>query len=145
MLLSFLKSLPKTDKETKKRLYTEDGTPRTLFLYTVTGSKKDLEKYLEIQCEQSGLDEKSFKSKDGKHVIYFTEFALADTVGKLIITDNDNLAVDNSAVAIATSLLKQHPGPIGIMLAKKHLFASTATDDSDLAHLVLDSSDVDNG
>lgn len=127
MLIKFHKSLPKIDKETGQRALDKNNKPRTLFIYTVHGTPEELDRYLAIMCEKSGKDSDSFKGDNGE-VLYFTEYAIPFETGKLSITTNDNIVVDNSSVSIAESLMAQHPGPVGVLLAKQWLASNKTVD-----------------
>ena len=131
MIIKLFKAIPKIDKETGERKLDKHGKPRTNFIYIVKGTKDELDEYLSIQCERSGLEAKAFTGDNGE-MLYFTEYALPFDTGKLLITSNGNVVVDNSAVAVADSLITQFPGPVGVMLAKQWLAQNKQVEIPDL-------------
>jgi hypothetical protein len=87
----------------------------TVFVYTVTGTKEELEKYEEIQGENFRKDDET-----GDPLFFTTR--CAPNNANLIITQSNRAVVDMSAFDQADSMAKQYGGSLGTELAK--LYAS---------------------
>ena len=81
------------------------------FVYAVSGSKSDLEKFKEIQGTHYREDD------DTGTPLWFTTRCIGK-VGKLIITTNNKLVPDMSEFDQAASLTAQYGGNFGHELAK---------------------------
>jgi hypothetical protein len=80
------------------------------FVYTVTGSEVELDKFREIQGDFLREDEQ-------KNPIWFTTRCIGDK-GKLIITTNDKIVPDMSEYDKMASMVEQYPGKLGDAMAK---------------------------
>lgn len=81
-----------------------------VFVYTVAGSKEELEKYKEMQGE-------NYRETEAGIPLWFTTRSVGNS-GKLIITTNNKIVPDMSAFDQAASLAKQYGGNLGEELAK---------------------------
>lgn len=88
----------------------QNGNP--VFVYKVTGSKADLERYKELQGANYREDEETGAA------LYFTTRSCG-AQGKLVITTNDNIVVDTSKFDQAASLVSQYGGNLGDALAQQ--------------------------
>lgn len=82
----------------------------TVFVYTVSGSTAQLEKFKEASGEYYREDEKGV-------ALWFTTRCVGQT-GKLIITTNGKIVPDMSAFDQAASMAAQYGGNFGQELAK---------------------------
>ena len=82
----------------------------TTFVYKVSGSKSDLERFKELQGE-------FYRESDNGIPLWFTTRCIGKT-GKLIVTTNDKLVPDMSEFDQAASLTAQYGGNFGAELAK---------------------------
>lgn len=96
---------------TFKRSYTKKETLNKVFVYGVSGTKAELEKYEEIVGEHIKHDEET-----GEPLYFATKF-FGDH-GKLIITTNNNIVPDMSEFDKAASLASQFGGNLGKELAR---------------------------
>lgn len=88
------------------------GQPSTtVFVYTVTGTEPELEKYEEIQGE-------NFRKDDESGLPLFFTTRCAPNNAELLITNNDRIVVDMSAFDQAASLAAQYGGHLGTELAR---------------------------
>ena len=87
----------------------------TVFVYTVSGSKDELEKYEETQGE-------NFRKDDETGAPLFFTTRCAPNNAELIITQSDRVVVDMSAFDQADNIAKQYGGSLGTELARQ--FAS---------------------
>jgi hypothetical protein len=94
-----------------KRSYTKKESLNKVFVYEVTGSKADMEKYETIQGEFYKVDNESGKA------LYFASKFFGDH-GNLIITSNNNVVPDMSEFDKAASLASQFGGNLGQELAR---------------------------
>lgn len=96
-----------------------------VFVYGVTGSKKEVEQFVEIQGENYRED------TDGTP-LWFTVNCIGKS-GKLIITENEKIVPDMSEMDQAASLVAQYGGDFGQELARasarKILGSQEAEDD----------------
>ena len=81
-----------------------------VFVYTVSGSKEELEKFKAVQGENHREDETG-------RPLWFTTRSVGNS-GKLIITTNNKVVPDMSAFDQAASLAAQYGGNLGEQLAK---------------------------
>ena len=97
-------------KVTCVRTYrSKSGTPT--FVYSVEGSKEDLEAFKKAQGDYYREDE------DGK-ALWFTTRYIGET-GKLMITSNGNIVPDMSEFDKQASLVAQYGGNFGDVLARQ--------------------------
>lgn len=100
----------------------QNGNPT--FVYGVTGSAADLERYKEIQGE-------FYREDDNGKPLWFTTRCIGPA-GKLIITTNNNIVPDMSAFDQAASMAAQYGGNFGQELARaaaQQLVGGTPTDE----------------
>jgi len=83
----------------------------TVFVYTVSGSKEQIETYKEAQGENFVEDEET------KSPLFFT-IRFAGKSGNLIISREGKVSPDMSAYDQAASLIEQFPGALGQEMAK---------------------------
>lgn len=81
------------------------------FVYTVSGSEKDLAAYKAAQGEY-------YREDDNGTPLWFTTRCIGQS-GKLIITTNGNIVPDMSAFDQAASIAAQYGGNFGQELAKQ--------------------------
>lgn len=114
MFIKLLRSYPKL--EDGKQKMDSKGDPIIVFVYKVTGTKSDLEKYEQIQ---SVGDHTCKDDKTGDY-LWFTTRPVG-LKGVLMISTNDKIYADSTATDLAGAMLKQYPGKLGEMLAKEIL------------------------
>jgi hypothetical protein len=120
MVITLINSYPKLNEEGKRKLDSK-GEPITVFKYRVKGKPEDLEKYEEIMTAGKHT------CKDSIGLLWFTTQPVGEK-GKLCISTNGKIYADTTANDLASSLIKQYPGQLGLMLAKDVLlkgFVST--------------------
>lgn len=131
MELTLLRSYPAKDKVSGKIKLGTGGKPLKMFVYKVSGTKAELAKYAEIRKTEghTHLDE------DGVTYLYFTMFPCG-VKGVLGISPNDKVFVDTTAMDLAQAMIDQHPGALGLALAKdilKEGFVSDSPAESELS------------
>jgi hypothetical protein len=82
----------------------------TVFVYTVSGSEKQIAEYKEAQGDQ-------FRETENGEALWFTTRCVGNT-GTLIITSKGKIVPDMSAFEQAASLAKQFGGNFGQELAR---------------------------
>jgi len=97
-------------KITFLRNYRKSGTGNPVFVYTVSGTEKEIGEYSQAQGEQLRLDEETQKP------LWFSTRYVQDN-GKLIITRNGKIVADTSEFDKAASLAQQYGGNLGQALA----------------------------
>lgn len=90
------------------RSYTSKNGNKT-FVYAVSGTKEELEKYKAAQGE-------NYREAEDGTPLWFTTRSVG-TSGELIITTNGKIVPDMSAFDNAASLAKQYGGNLGEALA----------------------------
>ncbi len=86
--------------------------PIDVFVYKITGTKSALARYEELQGDNYREDEET------GDVLFFSTRYFGES-GNIIITANDKIAPDLSAVKKQASLVNQFGGQIGEALAQK--------------------------
>jgi len=81
------------------------------FVYTVTGTDKQLEEYNEIQGD-------FYREDDDGNALWFTTRFIGK-IGNLIITPNNKCVPDMSKFDMASSLAEQYGGNLGQSLANQ--------------------------
>lgn len=91
------------------RSYTSKNGNKT-FVYAVSGTKEELEKYKTAQGD-------NYREAEDGTPLWFTTRSVGSS-GELIITTNGKIVPDMSAFDNAASLAKQYGGNLGDALAK---------------------------
>lgn len=118
MFITFSHSYPKL-VDGKKKL-DDNGNPIIVFVYKVSGKKSECQQYLDIQMEQSGMEESSFHNEKGE-LLYYTVNPIPTTTGVLRISPKGKIFVETGTIDLANAMLKQYPGRLGEILAKQIL------------------------
>ena len=95
-----------------KKAAPDGKSANTVFVYTVTGTEPELEKYEEIQGE-------NFRKDTETGVPLFFTTRCAPQNASLVITQANKVVVDMSAFDQAASLAKQYGGNLGQELARE--------------------------
>lgn len=97
-------------KITFLRNYRKSGSTNPVFVYTVSGTEKDLQAYKDAQGDNYREDNDLLKP------LWFTTRFVGDN-GKLMITTNGKAVADMSEFDKAASLAQQYGGNFGQALA----------------------------
>ncbi len=97
-------------KITFLRNYRKSGSTNPVFVYTVSGTEKDLQAYKDTQGDNYRED------NDLQKPLWFTTRFVGDN-GKLMITTNGKTVADMSEFDKAASLASQYGGNFGQALA----------------------------
>lgn len=87
-------------KGTFQRKYRKTGTGTTVFVYSVSGSEKELQEFENAEGDNFRLDDKTGKP------IWFTTRFVDDSVS-LIVTENGKVVADDSELSKLQSLVEQ--------------------------------------
>lgn len=99
-------------KITYKRSYKKlnrKSEPIVVFVYEVSGTDEQLERYKELSGEH-------YRESEDKKPVYFSTRYLGET-GKILITTNDKIVADTSEFDKAVSIVSQYGGNLGNALA----------------------------
>lgn len=109
------------------RSYTSKKGNKT-FVYTVSGSKEQLEKYKAAQGE-------NYREAEDGTPLWFTTRSVGAS-GELIITTTGKIVPDMSAFDNAASLAKQYGGNLGAELAKHAVAQLLGNNSAPVANVV---------
>lgn len=117
MRIKLVKSYPNRNADGTAKVNKQTGRNAMTFMYTVHGSKEELESYKEAQGgnEPEG-DDNHYREDESGTPLYFTQRPVGKT-GEIKISNKGSVFIDTTDLDLATSMIENY-GSAGVLMAK---------------------------